>query len=246
MKHPWSAPPLGARVLRLLRANRWRHPYNLDANGPMKHPWSAPPFGRPKMFCLLHREDHWGAEKTHDHLLKQTKRSRHPRYLGANRPVKHSWSALCPEMRGCLRRNWPDHLADGISKPRIARISQAKRAGPPQVTASPNPKVSRMFQAKWAGQHLARHLGAQICDDVSGETGRTSSDLVISKDRRVRMSQAKPARPAQDFENVSTRGTLGRHSFLPQLCPPMPAGQPENTLRNRNFITATNENLPHM
>ena len=58
-----------------------------------------------------------------------------------------------PELRGCLRRNGPDHLSRGISEPRVARISQAKRARPP----------------------LARHLGAQRVEDVSGETGRTTS-----------------------------------------------------------------------
>ena len=56
-------------------------------------------------------------------------------------------------MRGCLRRNRPDHLARGILEPRVARMSQAKRAGPP----------------------LARHLRAQSLEDVSGETGRTTS-----------------------------------------------------------------------
>ena len=57
-------------------------------------------------------------------------------------------AARSPELRGCLRRNGPDHLARGSSEPRVSRMSQAKRAGPPR----------------------ARHLGAQICEDVSGET----------------------------------------------------------------------------
>ena len=60
-------------------------------------------------------------------------------------------SASCLEARALLagRRDWgPDHLSRGIWELRVSRMSQAKRAGPP----------------------LARHLRAQICEDVSGET----------------------------------------------------------------------------
>ena len=53
-----------------------------------------------------------------------------------------------PELRGCLRRNAPDHLANGSSETRIARMSQAKWPGPPRE----------------------RRLRAQFCEDVSGET----------------------------------------------------------------------------
>ena len=35
------------------------------------------------------------------------------------------------ELRGCLRRDGPDHVARGISEVRLARMSQAKWAGPP-------------------------------------------------------------------------------------------------------------------
>ena len=113
------------------------------------------------------------------------------------------------ELRGCLRRNRPDHLARGILEPRVARMSQAKRAGPP----------------------LARHLRAQNLEDVSGETGRTTSRAAsqspvfrgrlrrngpdhlsrgISEHRIWRTSQAKRAGPplarplrAKFFEDVS-------------------------------------------
>merc|ERR1712113_2700 len=47
----------------------------------------------------------------------------------------------------------PDILLGGISELRVSRMSQAKRAGPP----------------------LARHLRAQSLEDVSSETGRTTS-----------------------------------------------------------------------
>eukprot|EP00959_Pyramimonas_sp_CCMP1952_P226546 4737115-Pyramimonas_sp.AAC.1 len=68
------------------------------------------------------------------------------------------WTTSCAasqnsELRGSLRRNAPDHLAHGISELRVWRMSQAIRAEPP----------------------LARHLGAQNLEDVSGETGRTTS-----------------------------------------------------------------------
>ena len=119
-----------------------------------------------------------------------------------------------PELRGCLRRSGPEHLSRGISEPRVARMSQAKRAGPP----------------------LARHLGAQSCEDFSGETGQTTSRAAsrspesrgclrrngqdhlsrgISEPRVSGMSQAKRAGPrlarhlrAQSFEDVS--GETGR------------------------------------
>ena len=118
-------------------------------------------------------------------------------------------ASLSPELRGCLRRNGPDHLLRCISDLRVARMSQAKQAGPP----------------------LARHLGAQNCEDVFGETSWTTSRAEsrssefrgclmqngpdhllrgISETRVARMSQAKRARQplarrlgAQNCEDVS-------------------------------------------
>ena len=63
------------------------------------------------------------------------------------------WTTSCaasgsPELRECLVRNGPDHLAHGISELRVARMSQARRAG-----------VS----------------GETRCEEVSGETGQTAS-----------------------------------------------------------------------
>ena len=58
-----------------------------------------------------------------------------------------------PGFRGCLRRNGPDHVSRGISESRFWRMSQAKRAGP----------------------RRARRLKAQSLEDVSSETGRTTS-----------------------------------------------------------------------
>ena len=117
---------------------------------------------------------------------------------------------------GCLRRNLPDHLARGLSERQVVRMSQAKRA--------------RLA--------LARHLGAQSCEDVSGETARITSRTAsrrpelrrclrrngleqlsrgISEPRVGRMSQAKrlgsPREQhlgAQSCEDVS--GEMGWNS----------------------------------
>ena len=40
--------------------------------------------------------------------------------------------------RRCFRRNWPDHLSRRIWEPRLARMSQAKWAGPSQIWSSRN------------------------------------------------------------------------------------------------------------
>ena len=76
------------------------------------------------------------------------------------------------EFRGCLRRNGPDHLSRGISELRVARMSQAKRAGPPRK----------------------QHRGAQNCEDVSGETGRTTSRAAS----QIRELRGRPRRDCQD------------------------------------------------
>ena len=120
--------------------------------------------------------------------------------------------SLNPELQGCLRQNGPDHLAKGISEPRVARISQSKRAVPHQVSAylSPvlrgcsrepgrtisrtasKPRVAKISQAELARPPGAWHLGAQICGgDVSGETDQVTSGSGISEARVARMSEAK-------------------------------------------------------
>ena len=53
-------------------------------------------------------------------------------------------AARRPELRGCLRRNGPDHLANGVSEPSFARMSQAKRSIPDNSET----RVVRMSQAK--------------------------------------------------------------------------------------------------
>ena len=131
------------------------------------------------------------------------------------------------EVRGCLRRNGPDHLSRGISEVRVSRMSQAKRAGPPR----------------------ARHRRAQNFEDVSGETARTTSRTAPrgsefrgclkrngqdhlsrgvpernfsrmsqakrpipanSETRVVRMSQAKRPGPSNYCEDVSAPTSLGQ------------------------------------
>ena len=96
-------------------------------------------------------------------------------------------------MRGCLRRNGPDHLARGSSEPRVSRMSQAKRAGPPR----------------------ARHLVAQICEDVSGETPNPGK----LRTRVLRMSQAKRPGPPDFCGDVSAPGSLGQTQLLSRQHP---------------------------
>eukprot|EP00959_Pyramimonas_sp_CCMP1952_P333960 6994129-Pyramimonas_sp.AAC.1 len=69
--------------------------------------------------------------------MPQAKRARPPR--GASRS---------PALPGCVKRSAQEYLARGISEPRIARASRAKRVGQPG----------------------ARHLGAQSCEGASGQT----------------------------------------------------------------------------
>ena len=126
------------------------------------------------------------------------------------RRTTSSAASRSPELRGCLRRNGLDRVARGISEPRVGRMPLAKRAR----------------------QALARHLGAQSCEDVPSETGWTtsreayrSSELRgclkrnalnhlsrgISEPRVGRMSQAKRPGPPIFCEDVSAGPSLGRN-----------------------------------
>ena len=75
------------------------------------------------------------------------------------------WGRAYPRstLQGCLRRQWPEHLTSGrlgtqscedvsgesglntspqgVSQPRVARMSHAKVAGPPWGRASPTPQL---------------------------------------------------------------------------------------------------------
>jgi len=126
-------------------------------------------------------------------------------------------ASLSPEVRKCLWLNGLDHLASGISKPRVGRMSQAKLSGPPRAqhlrarscedvsgelgrTTSRSisePRITKMSQAKPDGPPFARHLGAQSYKDVSGEIGGTTSGQAIFEPRVARMSQARRAGPPQ-------------------------------------------------
>ena len=79
------------------------------------------------------------------------------------------------ELRRCLGRNWPDYLAHGISELRVVKMSQAKRARPPQVQVSLRPKWRECLRLNWL-DHLARGM---------------------SEPRVARMSQAIWAGPVQ-------------------------------------------------
>ena len=102
--------------------------------------------------------------------------------------------SLSPELRGCLRRNWPDHLSRGIRRclgTNGRTMSDHLRPGhlgtqscedvsreTDRATSGQGisePRVARISQAKLTGQPRARHFGTQSCEDVSSETGWTIS-----------------------------------------------------------------------
>ena len=110
-----------------------------------------------------------------------------------------------PELRRFRRRNGQEHLACSISEPRVALMSHAKCARVPQVKACSSPE----FQGRRLP--LAQHVCAESCEDVSGESGWTTSRVTCRSpelrgrlrrnghdrlsrsisERRVMMSQAK-------------------------------------------------------
>ena len=117
-----------------------------------------------------------------------------------------------PELRGCLRRKWPDHISpghlrgkscedvsgesglttsdEGNSELRVGRMSPAKVAGPPWSKASPRSNLRGRLRQKWPDHHGAGHLRGQSCDDVSSESGLTTSAQGIAERRVARMSHA--------------------------------------------------------
>ena len=84
--------------------------------------------------------------------------------------------------------------AQGISEPRVARMSRAKVARPPG-RASPRSELRGCRRRKWPEHHGAGHPRGQSCEDVSGEGGLTTSVQGISEPRVARISQAKAAGP---------------------------------------------------
>ena len=112
-------------------------------------------------------------------------------------------------------RKWPDHLGaghlrgqgcedvsgesglntstQGVSEPRVARMSQAKVAGPPWGRASRNPEFRGCLTRKLQDHLSSGHLRGQSCEDVSGESGLNISAQGVSEPRVARTSQAKVA-----------------------------------------------------
>ena len=138
------------------------------------------------------------------------------------------------ELRGYLRRNWLEHPAPGISKTRLARMSQASWAGPLQVRAYLSLELRGCFKRVGPDQLRSEHLQSQSCDDVSGENGRAASCAAclslrpelqgcltqngpdhlargISEPRVARISQAKWAIPhqARAYLSPALRGCSG-------------------------------------
>eukprot|EP00959_Pyramimonas_sp_CCMP1952_P270316 5650751-Pyramimonas_sp.AAC.1 len=96
-----------------------------------------------------------------------------------------------PELRGCFRRRWQDHLSswhlgarncqdvsgetgltnsvEGISETRVARMSQAKVPGESWGRAPPRSALQGCLRRRWQDHLSPRHVGSQSCEDVSGE-----------------------------------------------------------------------------
>ena len=83
--------------------------------------------------------------------------------------------------------------AQGISEPRFARMSQAKVAGPPWGRAFLRSELRGWLMRKWPDHQGAGHFGTLSCEDVSGESGLTTSAQGVSEVRVARMSQARVA-----------------------------------------------------
>ena len=76
------------------------------------------------------------------------------------------------ELRGCLRRKWPDYL--GISAARVARTSQARVPRPPRGRAPGRSELRGGLRRKWPEHLSSGHLGSQSYEDIAGESGRTT------------------------------------------------------------------------
>ena len=113
-------------------------------------------------------------------------------------------ASLSPEFRGCLRRNWPDHLLRGISEPRVG-------AGPPQVRAFRSPDLRGCLKRKGLDRLRSRHLRAHRWEDVSGAIGKTTSGQGMSEPRVARTSQARLAGPLRSGHLGELRGCLRRN-----------------------------------
>eukprot|EP00959_Pyramimonas_sp_CCMP1952_P314994 6593115-Pyramimonas_sp.AAC.1 len=99
------------------------------------------------------------------------------------------WGRASPrsELRGCLRRKWPDHLGSGhigtqrcenvlgqsgratvgqgISEVRVSRMSQATVASPPELMASRKPDLGGPLRRTWPapmGQRISEERVARM------------------------------------------------------------------------------------
>ena len=154
----WARPP---------RARHLRAQSCEDISGEMSHTTSSQGVSEPSVARMLrqalpHHLAH-GIQKPRVATMSRAELARLPGawHLGAQSCEDVSgetgrntsrMATQSSEFGGCLRRHGPEHLSCGLSEHRTSRMSQAKRAGPP----------------------LAPHLGAQSCEDVSGETGWTT------------------------------------------------------------------------
>ena len=118
-------------------------------------------------------------------------------------------------MRGCLRRNWPEHLSSGhirgqsceavsggtdqttmgqaMAEVNLAMMYQAELARTTQGRASPRSALRGCLWRKWPEHNSSGHPGTQTCEDVASGGGQTIMGQSFSEIRLSRMSQAKVA-----------------------------------------------------
>ena len=101
----------------------------------------------------------------------------------------------------------------GVSELKVARMSQAKVAGPPWGTALPRSELRGYLKRKLPEHLTPGRVGTQSCEDVSSESGRrTTMGQGISEVRDARTSQANVARTPhlRASRNLELQGCLRR------------------------------------
>ena len=102
----------------------------------------------------------------------------------------------------------------------VARMSQAEVARPLWGRAYQRSTLRGCLKRKWPEHLSSGHPGTQSCEDVAGESGRTTMWQGTSEVRLVRMSQAKRpehltpgclgTQTCEDVSGESARTTMGQ------------------------------------
>ena len=130
----------------------------------------------------------------HEHFEKRTLEPRVVRMSQAkwvrSPQVRASRST---DFRGCLTRSGPEHLGNRILEPGCEDVPGESG----QSTSSQGisgPRVPRMSDAKRAGTLRESHLGARSCENVPGEMGQITLrlDILLSVLRLRPLRHASP------------------------------------------------------